>query len=130
MAVRWRSVISTPTVFSAPIIIRNYDGTEVVAQVEYRPGQKAKSGTFALNGTAVTGVTWKQNVSQFFEVTIDLDTDVVELRIGANNWPGSLVASGTTTATNVGRVGVELVGNDAQIMGLDSVTVTLLPDAQ
>ena len=128
VAARWVSLNNKPTVgVSVPIVLRSFDGTEVVASVEYRRGSNAKSGPFAFNGVLVPGVTWRQGVAQFFEVTIDLDTDVTELRIGANAWPGTLVATSTTTAANVGRIGIELTGQDNQILGFDRPSIFLVP---
>jgi hypothetical protein len=106
-------------------VIRSFDGLAEVGRVEYRPGKSAKSGPILFNGTSVG--TWKQGVSQYFELLVDLDTDVTELFIGTSGWPGSSVGTSTTTAGDVGRWGVELGGQDAQQFGVDNISVNLRP---
>lgn len=126
VAARWQAVISSSTMRSpAPVVIRSFDGLAEVGRVEYRPGKSAKSGPIFFNGTSVG--TWKQGVSQYFELLVDLDTDVTELFIGTSGWPGSSVGTSTTTAGDVGRWGVELGGQDAQQFGVDNISVNLRP---
>lgn len=131
VSIRWQSVTASPNISSAPIFIRSFDGTEVVARVDYGRGANAQSGPILLNGS-LTGVTWTRNVSQYFEVIVDLDTDAVELRVNSGGWSanGSPTATTTTTASNVGRFGVEMGGQDNGLIGMDRITIRRLPDAQ
>ncbi len=132
VSIRWQAATGSPNVSSAPVFIRSYDGTQIVARVDFAAGATAQSGPIKLNGVA-TGITWNRNVSLYFEVIVDLDTDALTFRANTGNWSTSGTPISTTVfdagVANVGRFGVEMGGQDNGLIGLDKITITRLPEA-
>jgi hypothetical protein len=130
--VSWRSVVSSPTVKDAPFVLRSADSL-VVAQLDYLQGPSAKSGPLVYStptGQIQTGVTWSQNVSQTFTLTVNLDSRTTSLSI--NGTPVS-AAQGIpfvdANATSLQRVAAEFTRIDAQTVGWTDVKVSRLADA-
>ncbi len=132
VSIRWQAATGSPNVSSAPVFIRSYDGTQIVARVDFGAGATAQSGPIKLNGVA-TGITWNRNVSLYFEIIVDLDTDALTFRANTGNWSTSGTPISTTVfdagVANVGRFGVEMGGQDNGLIGLDKITITRLPEA-
>jgi hypothetical protein len=81
-------------------------------------------------GQIQTGVTWSQNVSQTFTLTVNLDSRTTSLSI--NGTPVS-AAQGIpfvdANATSLQRVAAEFTRIDAQTVGWTDVKVSRLADA-
>jgi hypothetical protein len=130
--VSWRSVVSSPTVKDVPFVLRSADSL-VVAQVDYLQGASAKSGPLVYatrSGQIQTGVTWSQNVSQTFTITVNLDTRATSLSINGTPVSGAQgVPFVDARATNLQRVAAEFSRIDAQTVGWTAVKIIRLADA-
>src|SRR5207247_2332492 len=113
--VRWRSLISTPNVGYVPLIIRDANGLEV-ARLEYRNGGPSQSGPLTYNANTASPVgTWRRNISQLFEITVDLVAHTTSLSINGTPVSGAQnVAFVNTSASSIKTLSVEIVGNDVQ----------------
>jgi hypothetical protein len=124
--VRWRSLVHSPSVKYAPLVIRDGTGAEI-ARFEYRQGPSAKTGpqTLTVQGQTFAAGTWSQDVSQLYTVTIDLAAHTVALSIN-----GTAVVSPTSSAfSGFGSAGWELSGIDAEILGIDNFEILRIPDS-
>lgn len=127
--VSWRSVESKPSIKDVPFVLRSSDSS-VVARLEYLPGQGAQSGPIAYNGAPLQGVTWQQNVTQSFAITVNLDARTTSLSIGGQPVAGAQnVPFATSTASDLQSFGAELSGIDAGVLGVDDVKIIRTADA-
>jgi hypothetical protein len=99
----------------------------VLARVEYRAGKNAKSGPLTYNTQSLVVGSWQQNVSQLFEVTVDLNAHTTSLSIN-----GVVVAQGqsyvNSAAANLAHIAVVLNHNDIQTLGWDDISITRQAD--
>ncbi|MGH7561209.1 MAG: hypothetical protein ACRENB_09315 [Gemmatimonadales bacterium] len=123
---RWRSVISSPNVGYVPFILRANGGAEV-GRVEYQRGQSAQTGPITFNGQALAGQSWARNVSQLFEVEVNLVTQTTTLRINGVTVAQN-VAFVNALATTLATIAIEIFGNDVQTIGWDDVEIFRLPE--
>jgi hypothetical protein len=129
-SVSWRSLQSNPTLKEAPFVIRS-SNNERIAVLSYKAQMQNSilTFTYSVNGVLTTTQvgTWDRDVSQLFEIIVDLDTKTVELRID-----NVLVASGgfiSALATDLKQVAAEFTGIDAGVIAWDDVQIKRLPDA-
>ena len=122
---RWRSVISSPNVGYVPFILRGSTGE--LGRLEYRAGSSAQSGPITFNGTIAAG-TWNRNVSQLFELTLDLINNTVSLSINGVPVAGVQGIAFVSSASDLATVSIEIVGNDVQTVGLDDLEIRRQPD--
>ncbi len=132
--VRWRSLVSTPTVKLAPFFLRASNGA-TVAQLSYRaPLTGAHDGILTFDGDTLS-VGWTQNVSQLFEFLVDVNAHTVRL-VSINGRPvtranGQALGAKpfvSALAVDLAQISVELTGIDAQILGWDDIDVARQPD--
>jgi hypothetical protein len=123
--VSWRSVVSTPNVNYVPFVLRDADGDEL-ARLEYRSGGAAQTGPLTFNGASLVVGSWARNISQLFEITVDLVNNTASLSISIN---GVVVGGApaqpfvSSSATNIKTISIEIVGNDVQTIGWDSIEI-------
>lgn len=126
--VSWRSVVSSPNVNYVPFIVRDADGDELF-RLEYRSGSAAQTGPLTFDGAGLVVGSWARNISQFFEITVDLVNNTASLSINGVPVSGAqAVPFVNPAATNIKTISVEIVGNDVQTIGWDSVEIRRLPD--
>jgi len=123
---RWRSLVHSSDIFFAPIVLRDAN-FNIIASLEYRPnGLLSYSTPSTSPPTAPTsiGIGWVQNVSQLFEITVDLAEQVTSLRVNGVLVPGfesvPFVQSG---ASSVARIAFELGGTTAQSVAWDDISI-------
>lgn len=122
--VRLRALVASSKPFGAPFIVRDSQGREI-ARFTYDNGSSAKSGPVLYNGVPVA--TWQQNISQRFEITVDLDHRVTSFGFqGAT--PLVSGAPFVAPAGDLAQAGWEITGRDGQIIGMDDAEIVALPD--
>src|SRR2546427_10202423 len=80
------------------------------------------------NDTIVlSGVSWVSDISQLFEIIVDLDAHVTSLRINGSAAAGAQnVPFFQSTAVNVASLGFETGGTSAQTFAWDDIKVARL----
>lgn len=131
--VSWRSLVSSPNVNYVPFILRDLQGDEL-ARLEYRSGGPAQTGPLTFNGTSlVAGLpagTWARNISQLFEITVDLVNNTASLSVNGTPVPGAQGLSFvSSSATNINTISIEIIGNDVQTIGWENIEIRRLVDA-
>ncbi len=134
--VRWRSLVSSPNVNYVPFILRAADTTLELARLDYRSGGPAQTGPLTFNGTSlVAGLpagTWARNISQLFEITVDLVSTPHTVSLSINGVPVSgaqAVPFVNPAATNIKTLSIRIVGNDVQTIGWENIEIRRLVDA-
>jgi hypothetical protein len=95
----------------------------------YRAGQRAKSGPLTYNTQSLDVGSWQQNVSQRFEVTVDLNAHTTSLSINGNAVQAAQHQPYVNpAAANLARIAVVLNNNDIQTLGWDDISITRQPD--
>src|SRR5688572_18138535 len=116
--VEWTSVQASPSVKGAPFVLRSSTGAEI-ARVTYATVSSAN----VLSYNGVTFGTWTRNVSDHFEIVVDLNGKRSTLKVN-----GDSVASDTITAANFASVSADFTGIDSGVMGWDEIFVRRLSD--
>jgi hypothetical protein len=105
---RWRSLVHTPSACFSSIVLRGTN-TGILAALDYRPGGVLTFGSLTVGS-------WTQDVSQLFEVTIDLDSHVTSLSIdGIPVTAAQQLGFLSGNPQDVARIGMEL----GCVVGLD-----------
>lgn len=131
--IRWRSVVGSSRVFDAPLLVLDSRG-RVLARFDYRVGPQSGSGSIRFDGQDVA--TWTQNVSQLFQITVDLTnrtasfgivgpTGVLTPLVQDAPFPDATVSPGTPF--DLARLAWQLRGMGAQVIGIDDIEVVGVP---
>ena len=121
--VRWRSLTSSgsPTM---NFTVRSSDA-DILAGVGYQPGGTLVQ--FNGEGSTVVG-TWTANVSQLFELTIDLTAQTVSLRIdGESVVPGFPIGYVQSSATDLASLIMDFGGTGAYGVAWDDIEIAAAP---
>jgi hypothetical protein len=125
--VRWRSLVASSKPFGADMNV--LDGTgRILATFTYANGTAAGSGPVLFNGAPVANLTWAQNVSARYEITVDLDKRTVGfgLQGEAPRVSGASYLNGA--AADLARAGWQFRSQNAQTIGTDDFEILRLPD--
>jgi hypothetical protein len=126
--VSWRSLVSSPNASYVPFILRDADGDEL-CRLEYRSGGPAQTGPLTFNGAGLVVGSWARNISQLFEITVDLVNNTASLSINGVPVTGAqAVPFVNAAATNIKTLSIEIVGNDVQTIGWDNIEIRRLVD--
>jgi hypothetical protein len=120
--VSWLSV-ETKTTKGSPIILRSSTGLEI-ARVTYL----TSSGKEQLLYNGVVIGSWIKGKSQKFDVTVNLNNHTTSLKIDGVVIPAARNVPFVEDAQDLGRIAVELAGNDPGILGWDDITLLRSPD--
>jgi hypothetical protein len=132
--VEWYSVQSAPSVKEAPFVLRSSSGQEI-ARVTYSTVSNAN--VLSYNGPQFG--TWTRNVTQRFEIIVDLDTKKTSLSVPgfpsiSNQDFVCLTAQPpevpctAATVVDFATIAAEFSGIDSGVMGWDNIKVTRLSD--
>ena len=124
--VQWRSVVLSDSVCFAAVYVQSYDG--VLGTVVYRGGGVLTWGS----DVTPLAVSWTRGVSQYFELTVDLDRRVLSLSI--DNTPQPALQDVPFADTAAGRpyeVGMKvgaLCPPVAQTFAWDDIKIVRIPE--
>jgi hypothetical protein len=129
--IRWRSLVATPKAFEANFVVLDSE-QRILAQFTYANSSAAQGGPILFNG-APTGLTWVQNASQTFEITIDLDPKPDAKRVSFGVQGQAPVIEGVPylnpNAVNLASAGWQIKSQNAQTIGMDDLEIVRVPDS-
>ena len=117
--VSWRSLVQSTNVFFAVVTLRQPPFGDPLGSVAYRPGGVLTRG-FEVDPLPVS---WTRGVSQFFEMTIDLDNRLLSLSIDGASVQGFQNVPFDRPGTVLGLVSMELGGTFAQTFAWDDIKI-------
>lgn len=122
--VRWRSVMSAASESGWSTTITVYDGalpTSLIATIAYLPGGQLNYGNSFSTANRVG--TWTLGESQLFELTIDLDANVVKkLTIDGDSVTGGRPFE-QEAAASLGRIRIGGGGTSPNTLGWDDIEI-------
>jgi hypothetical protein len=128
--VTWESLQSGPSLKKAPFVLRSSPSTgnpagDTIAIVEY--SQQSGTNYLKFNGQTLD-VRWVRNEKLKFEITVDLDEDLVSLKINDSDaLPTAFTQDIPFNAPNFATVRAEFSGIDSGTMVWDNIIVVRLP---
>ena len=119
----WRSLVhSTDACFNG-IVLRDA-ASLIIASVEYRPGGALTYNSNTLNASAGT---WTRDVSQLFEITVDLNQKLTSLSIDGTPVASLQGVAFVQNAANIGQINMELgcvVSEAPQTYAWDDIVIS------
>lgn len=119
----WRSLVhSTDACFNG-IVLRDAAAL-IIASVEYRPGGALTYNSNTLNAPAGT---WARDVSQLFEITVDLNQKLTSLSIDGAPVVSLQGVAFVQNAANIGQINMELgcvISEAPQTYAWDDIVVS------
>lgn len=126
--IRWRSLVATPKAFDANFnVLDSGSPSQLLARFTYANSAAAQGGPILFNGNP-TGATWTQNVSQAFEITVNLDDRRVSFGLQGSA-PLVSLQPFAGPGIDLAKVGWQIKSQNAQTIGMDDVEIVRVPDS-